>query len=407
MRSDTGLKSRIEAAAAALFPQVRAIREHLHAHPELSFVEYQTSGFVAGKLEEWGIEHTRGWGGTGIVALLKGGLPAEKDTCTAVRAELDALPISEDSAAGYCSRNKGVMHACGHDAHTACLLGAARILQQCKEAWSGTLKLIFQPGEEKHPGGGSLLLAEGVLQNPTVDRILALHVYPTLPAGVVGFREGKYMASTDEIHITIRGKGGHAALPHQTIDPISIAAEVITALQQIVSRRSNPVVPCVLSFGHIAGGTANNIIPDTVTLSGTLRTMDEDWRAEAHRLIEKVTTSVCESWGATAEITIPKGYPSLYNNPALTVQASGLAKEYLGAAQVRVLDLRMTADDFAFYSHKIPGCYFRLGTAAGEKYGHSVHTAQFDISAEALKTGSGLLAYLVASLNREAVLHPE
>ena len=395
------LKDRIEATAAEIFPQVRSIREHIHAHPELSFEEYLTSDFVAGRLQDWGIEFTRGWGGTGIVALLKGDLPAEKETCTAVRAELDALPILEDSSAGYCSQNKGIMHACGHDAHTACLLGAARILQSCKDAWTGTLKLIFQPGEEKHPGGGSLLLAEGVLESPKVDRILALHVYPTLPAGVVGFREGKYMASTDEIHLTIRGKGGHAALPHQTIDPISIAAEVVMALQQLVSRRSNPVVPCVLSFGHIAGGTANNIIPDTVTLSGTLRTMDEDGRTEAHRLIQKVTTSICESWGATAEINIPKGYPSLYNNPALTAQSSGLAKEYLGSDQVRVLDLRMTADDFAFYSHQVPGCYFRLGTAAGEKYGHSVHTAQFDIQAEALQTGSGLMAFLVASLNNK------
>ena len=396
------LKARIEAAATQLFPQIEAIREHIHAHPELSFEEYLTSDFVAGKLEEWNIEYTRGWGGTGIVAILKGELPAATETCTAVRAELDALPILEASEAGYCSRTPGIMHACGHDAHTACLLGAARILQQCKDAWAGTLKLIFQPGEEKHPGGGSLLLAEGVLENPTVDRILALHVYPTLPAGVVGFREGKYMASTDEIHITIRGKGGHAALPHQTIDPISIAAEVVMALQQLVSRRSNPVVPCVLSFGHIAGGTANNIIPDTVTLSGTLRTMDEDWRAEAHRLIEKVTTNICESWGAAAEINIPKGYPSLYNNPALTAVASGFAKDYLGTDQVRVLDLRMTADDFAFYSHQVPGCYFRLGTAGDEKFGHSVHTNQFDINAEALQTGSGLMAFLVAALNNQA-----
>ena len=400
--NNQSLKAGIETAAAELFPQVQAIREHIHANPELSFEEYLTSDFVAGKLEEWGIPFTRGWGGTGLVALLQGELPADTETCTAVRAELDALPILEDSEAGYCSKNKGIMHACGHDAHTACLLGAARILQGCTEAWAGTLKLIFQPGEEKHPGGGSLLLAEGVLESPKVDRILALHVYPTLPAGVVGFREGKYMASTDEIHLTIRGKGGHAALPHQTIDPISIAAEVVMALQQVVSRRSNPVVPCVLSFGHIAGGTANNIIPDTVTLSGTLRTMDEDWRAEAHRLIQQVATSICESWGAIAEINIPKGYPSLYNNPALTTEASGFAKDYLGPEQVRVLDLRMTADDFAFYSHKVPGCYFRLGTAAGEKFGHSVHTNKFDISAEALKTGSGLMAFLVASLNNKA-----
>lgn len=391
---------RIQKTAASLFPQIRRFREHIHSHPELSFEEHNTAAFIAGKLRDWNIPFTEGWAGTGIVAIVQGRNPEK--SCTAVRAELDALPIQEVSDAPYASLKKGVMHACGHDVHAACLLGVARILQLMKDEWEGTAKLIFQPGEEKHPGGGSLLLEAGVLESPSVDRILALHVYPTLPAGVVGFREGQYMASTDEIHITIQGKGGHAALPHQTIDPVTIAAYVVVNLQQLVSRRSNPVLPCVLSFGKIEGGTVNNVIPDTVTLSGTLRTMDETWRAEAHRLIADVVRSTCATWGATAEIDIPKGYPSLYNDPMLTRQASELAKDFLGAENVRELDLRMTADDFAFYGHEVPGCYFRLGTASpdGGKYTASVHTNTFDIEASALETGAGLMAWLVMRAGR-------
>ncbi len=391
---------KIQKTAASLFPQIRRFREHIHRNPELSFEENATAAFIAQKLREWGIPFTEGWAGTGIVAIIEGRNPEK--TCTAVRAELDALPIQEVSDAPYASLKKGVMHACGHDVHSACLLGVARILQLLKDEWEGTAKLIFQPGEEKHPGGGSLLLEAGVLEAPKVERILALHVYPTLPAGVVGFREGKYMASTDEIHITIHGKGGHAALPNQTIDPVTIAAYVVVNLQQLVSRRSNPVVPCVLSFGKIEGGTVNNVIPDSVTLSGTLRTMDETWRTEAHRLIAEVVKSTCAAWGATAEIDIPKGYPSLYNDPALTRQARELAKDFLGAENVRELDLRMTADDFAFYGHEVPGCYFRLGTASadGGQYTASVHTNTFDIEASALETGAGLMAWLVMRVGR-------
>lgn len=392
----------IHETARALAPQIQQFREHIHSHPELSFEEKETAAFVSGKLGEWGIPFTGGWAGTGIVALVEGKNPGK--TCTAIRAELDALPILEDSTAPYVSQNKGVMHACGHDVHMAALLGVARMLQLHKDDWEGTAKLIFQPGEEKHPGGGSLMLAEGVLESPKVNRILALHVYPHLPAGVVGFRSGQYMASTDEIHITIRGKGGHAALPHQTIDPVTIAAYTVVNLQQLVSRRSNPVVPCVLSFGKISGGTVNNVIPDTVTLSGTLRTMDETWRAEAHRLIKEVVNNTCAAWGATAEIDIPKGYPSLYNNPELTNRARALAEEFLGPENVRELSLRMTADDFAFYGHAVPGCYFRLGTASadGKSCTASVHTNTFDIEPSALETGFGLMSWLVMQLNNQA-----
>jgi amidohydrolase len=243
-----------------------------------------------------------------------------------------------------------------------------------------------------------MMIAEGVLQNPAVNAILALHVYPHLPAGIVGFRGGQYMASTDEIHITIEGKGGHAALPHQTIDPIAIAAQVIVALQQIISRRSNPIIPSVLSFGKIAGGTVNNVIPDSVELAGTLRTMDESWRAEAHELIKAVVLNTCAAFGAKASIDIPKGYPSLFNDETLTAQVRSFAEEFLGAEHVTQLSLRMTADDFAFYSHQVPGCYFRLGTNTNnEQHTTSVHNAHFDIDENALVTGAGLMSYAAFS----------
>ncbi|MBS1616224.1 MAG: amidohydrolase [Bacteroidetes bacterium] len=381
-------------AAAEGMDEWSRIRRHLHRHPELSFEEVETAAFISGQLRAWGIDHEQGIAGTGIVGVLEGREPGKR--CVAVRAELDALPINEANDVPYKSAREGVMHACGHDVHMTCLLGLLRILSQHREAWVGRLKFMFQPGEEKHPGGGSLMIAEGVLQNPTVDAIFGLHVYPHLPAGVVGFRPGQYMASTDEIHIRIIGKGGHAALPHQTIDPISIAAQIITALQQVVSRKSNPVSPCVLSFGRIAGGTVNNVIPEFVELSGTLRAMDETWRTRAHGLIRNIVEGISTAFEAHAELDIPKGYPSLYNDPELTARAEAKAREYLGDTQVRLLSLRMTADDFAFYSHQVPGCYFRIGTSREEReFTASVHHPKFDIDERAMETAIGTLAWAV------------
>lgn len=392
-QSAPGLQARIRKGAAILFPHIQALRQHIHAHPELSFEEHNTAGFVSEQLIAWGIPHTTGIAGTGIVALVEGKAPSSR--CIAIRSELDALPILERSNAAYKSTKEGVMHACGHDVHTSILLGVAKLLHDLRSEWEGTAKLIFQPGEEKHPGGGSLMLKAGVLEAPKVDSILALHVYPNLPSGHVGFRSGQYMASTDEIHLTIRGKGGHAALPHLTIDPIAITAQILVGLQQVVARRANPVSPCVLSFGKISGGTVGNVIPDEVKLSGTLRTMNEDWRKEAHRLIRGYIEESCTAWGATAEIDIPLGYPSLYNDPALTARARARAEEMLGVDHVHTLDLRMTADDFAFYSHAVPGCYFRLGTSrAGKDFTASVHTAGFDIDENAMRTGMEVMAWL-------------
>lgn len=387
------MQALIKQKATAYFPEIQAIRHHIHAHPELSFQEFETSKFIAEKLKSFGIEEQQTLAGTGIVALIKGKNPDKK--CIALRADMDALPIQEANEVAYKSKNEGVMHACGHDVHSTCLLGAAKILQELKDEFEGTVKLIFQPGEEKHPGGASLMIKDGALLNPKPEAIFALHVYPHLPCGTVGFRAGQYMASADEIYITIEGKGGHAALPHQTVDPIGIAAQVITALQQVVARKANPLIPSVLTFGKIAGGFATNVIPDKVELLGTFRTMDETWRYEAHQWIATITKEICHSYGANATVEIPKGYPSLFNEPQLTTQAEAWAKTYMGAENVKTLNLRMAAEDFSFYAQEMPACFFRIGTNRNnEEFTAPVHNAHFNIDEEALKNGVGLFAWV-------------
>ncbi len=385
--------NRIREKAEQYFPEVQAIRHHIHSYPELSFQEYNTSAFISQQLTNWGISHQTNVAGTGIVALIQGKNPDKK--CIALRADMDALPIQELNDTDYRSQNDGVMHACGHDVHSSCLLGAAKILHELRDEFEGTIKLIFQPGEEKHPGGASLMIEAGVLENPKPQAIFALHVYPHLPVGTAGFRAGQYMASADEIYITIEGKGGHAALPHQTVDPIAIAAQVITGLQQVVARKSNPLLPCVLTFGKIAGGFATNVIPDKVEILGTLRTMDEPWRKEARKWIKDIIEQTCAAYGAKAFVDMPPGYPSLYNDPALTNVAEGWAKEYVGAEQVHTLDMRMAGEDFSFYTHHVPGCFFRIGTNQNnEKFLAAVHNAHFDIDENAMKTGVGLFSWI-------------
>ncbi len=386
------LKKQILEKAEQYFPEVQAIRHYLHANPELSFHEHKTSAYVADKLKGLGITYQQGVAGTGIVALIAGNNPGKR--CIALRADMDALPIMEANDVPYRSLNDGVMHACGHDVHTSCLLGAAHILNDLRESFEGTVKLIFQPGEEKNPGGASIMVKEGVLENPKPEAIFALHVYPHLPAGTAGFRAGQYMASADEIYITIQGKGGHAALPHQTIDPIAISALVITGLQQIISRKGNPLIPSVLTFGKIHGGLATNVIPDKVEILGTFRTMDEKWRYEAHRWIKEFTEQTCSAYGAQALVEIPPGYPSLYNDPALTAKAEAWAKEYIGDANVHELDMRMASEDFSFYTQHVPGCFFRIGTSKGGKeFIAPVHNSHFDINEESMKTGMGMMAW--------------
>ena len=371
-------------------------RHHIHAHPELSFQEDNTSAFIASRLREWGISFQSGLAGTGLVALIEGKNPSSR--VIALRADMDALPIQEMNDVPYKSTNAGVMHACGHDVHSACLLGAAKLLQETRADWEGTVKLIFQPGEEKHPGGASLLIKEGVLENPKPSAIVALHVYPHLPYGQLGFRAGQYMASADEIYITVKGRGGHAALPHQTVDPIVIAANLLVSLQQVISRQCNPLSPSVLSFGKIQGGVAGNVIPDEVRLEGTLRCFDETWRAKAHELIKTHTEGLCRALGGDAVVDIPMGYPSLFNDPSVTEKVRGMATQVVGESNVIDLDLRMAAEDFSFYTHQVPGCFFRLGTSFEGKFEKPVHNAQFDIYDKAIGIGVQMFCEVASGL---------
>ena len=389
---EESLKLRIQEEAQRLFPAIREIRRHIHQHPELSFEEFQTSAFLKTKLAETGIEFTGGWVETGIRAVLTGKTAGKT---LALRGDMDALPILENSNTLYASVNAGIMHACGHDVHSACVLGAGMILHAIREQWNGEVVLLFQPGEEKLPGGARLMLKEGVFDDKIPAAVLAQHVFPSLPAGKVGFRGGKYMASTDELYITVRGKGGHGAMPHQVNDPIVAAAQIILALQQISSRLAAPGTPTVLSIGKIIANGATNVIPDEVKLEGTFRTMDEPWRMRAHEHIHRICTETGHAMGVKAEVEIRKGYPVLDNDETLTERCVQAAGEYLGAENVELLEKRMTAEDFAWIAQEYPSCFYRLGTA-GENgaFTSGVHTSTFDINEEALITGMGLMAWL-------------
>lgn len=382
----------IKRLSEELHEETVGIRRHLHAYPELSFEEYNTSAFVQEKLTALGIPFQI-MADTGVVGLIQGALPS--NTVIALRADMDALPIHEVAGRVYGSQNPGVMHACGHDVHTSSLLAVAAILTRIKDSFGGTVKLIFQPGEEKLPGGASLMIKEGVLKSPEPQAILGQHVLPMLPAGKVGFRSGKYMASTDELYITVNGKGGHGAQPQQNTDPVLITAHIITALQQVVSRMADPKMPTVLSIGKIQADGATNIIPDQVFLQGTFRTFDEQWRKDAHQRMKKVAEGIAESMGGSCDFEIRVGYPFLVNEEKLTQSSKQYAVEYLGAEQVVDLDLWLAGEDFAYYSQEIDACFYRLGTGNEEKGLTSpVHTATFDIDEDALRIGPGLMAYI-------------
>jgi len=386
----------VKQLAAGIATELVAVRHHLHKHPELSMKEENTSSFIASKLDEYGIKYTRGIAVNGIVGIIEGINP-QKHTI-ALRADMDALPLTEENKADYCSVNVGVMHACGHDVHMTCLLGAAKILQQLHEQFEGTIKLIFQPSEEQFPGGASMMIKEGVLENPAPEKIFAQHVLPELEAGKVGFRPGKYMASTDEIYLTVKGKGGHAATPELNVDPVLIAAHILVALQQIISRNAPPVLPAVLSFGRFIAEGRTNIIPNEVKLEGTIRTFDEKWRADAHLKITKMAQSIAEGMGGTCEVFIDKGYPFVVNDDAVTVQAKAYAVEYLGAANVVEIPMRLTAEDFAYYSHLVPSCLYRLGVRNESKgFNHNLHTSRFDVDESSIELGAGLMAWLAVS----------
>ena len=387
------LKEKIKQLAKDQFDEIKAIREHLHANPELSFKEHNTSKFISSKLSEWGISPETDVADTGIVALIKGNNPEKK--ITALRADIDALPIHEANQVPYKSKNEGVMHACGHDVHTSSLLGTAKILNTLRDEFEGTVKLIFQPGEEKIPGGASLMIKEGVLEKPKVDNIIGQHVMPLIEAGKVGFRSGMYMASADEIYVKVKGKGGHGAMPEMNVDPVLITAHILTALQQIVSRNASPKVPSVLSFGKVIAEGATNVIPNEVYLEGTFRTMDEEWRASAHQKMKKMAEGIAESMGGSCEFDIHKGYPFLVNEPELTERSRAAAIEFLGEENVQELDLWLAAEDFAYYSQEIDACFYRLGVRNEAKgITSSVHTPTFDIDPLALETGMGLMSWL-------------
>lgn len=387
------MKGKIKRLASEYNNEIIKIRRHIHAYPELSNKEYKTSDYIVSKLREYKIPFVQGIDRTGIVALIDGKAPLSK--VIALRADMDALPINEENDVEYKSKNPGVMHACGHDVHIASLLGTAKILNELREDFEGSVKLIFQPSEEKFPGGALSMINEGILKNPVPQHIFAQHVMPELEVGKIGIRSGKYMASTDELYFTVKGKGGHAATPYLNIDPVLIAAHIIIALQQIISRNSNPVNPSVLSIGRVIADGSTNIIPNEVKMQGTFRTFDEKWRDDAHKKITKIAKLTAESMGGDCDVLIDSGYPNLINDEKTSTDVKKYAEDYLGKENVLDLEIQMTAEDFAYYSQIIPACFYRLGI--GNKLKgiiSNLHTPTFDVDEKCLEIGMGLMAWI-------------
>ncbi len=365
-------------------------RRYLHAHPELSFQEHETGRYIADQLKEWGIEVRTGIAGTGVIAVLRGAKPGPT---ICLRADMDALPIQEAGGLAYRSVNPGVMHACGHDAHTAMVLAAGRVLHALRGRWNGTVLLLFQPGEEKIPGGASLVLKEGALKDPAPESIIGQHVTPELEVGKVGFHAGPFMASSDEIHVTVKGKGGHAASPEKLVDPIMIAARLLLTLKEEFEewRKDRQLV---LGFGRVIADGATNVVPDEVTIAGTLRTFDEDLRKELHAWLPKRAKEVCASHGGSCDFEVRRGYPVVVNDPGMTERIRMAAAEFLGAEHVVDMPRRMGSEDFAFYTQVMPGCFFRLGTGEPKKGpAPGLHTPAFNIAEEAMAIGAGVLAW--------------
>ena len=379
-----------------LVEEIITIRRQLHQHPELSFCEYKTSETIRGLLDQWGIDYTFPHVETGIVARVEGAKPGKR---IALRSDMDALPITENSGLSFSSRNKGVMHACGHDMHMASLLGTIRVLDQLKHEIYGEVLFLFQPGEELIPGGAKLMLEEGVFKGREPHLIIAQHVLPEMDAGHVGFKPGMYMAANDEIFITVKGKGGHGALRQHIKDPILMASQILISLQEELMRRAPGDSPTVLSFGKVLADGAVNVIPDDVILEGTFRTMNEEWRKEAHDLIKKLASDIASSMGGSVEVEIRHGYPLLQNNEQITRESKRLATLLLGKAYVEDMEIRMTAEDFAWFTQKIPGMMYRLGVGyPGSEQPFSLHTPQFKVNESALRTGISLMAYLAIEL---------
>ncbi len=391
------IQSKIKELSKQYLDEIIHVRRHLHKHPELSFHEFETSGFIQKKLDEHGIPYKSGYVKTGIIAKIEGKNPTSK--IIALRGDMDALPINENTGLSFQSVNSGVMHACGHDVHTSSVLGSAIILNSLKTEFEGTILIIFQPAEEKLPGGAKRMMEEGALDDPTPEIVIGQHIMPDLPVGTLGFKSGMYMASTDEIYLTVKGKGGHAAMPHQLTDNVLITSHIIVALQQIVSRNAKASVPSVLSFGKITANGATNIIPSEVHIEGTFRTMDEEWRSTAHKKIEQVATLTARAMGADCEIEIKKGYPFLVNHDKITQNAAKLAREYLGDNKVVDLELRMTSEDFAYFSQKFPSTFYRLGVKPVDlEDPPPLHTANLTVDESALSIGMETMAFIAFGL---------
>ena len=390
---DIHLREKIKQLAEQHFKDIVEIRRHIHQHPELSFEEVETSLYIQEQLNSTGIPFKKGFVGTGIAGWING--RTEKGMTVALRADMDGLPVHEKNDLPYKSQNEGKMHACGHDLHMSALLGASRILHSLRDEFDGKILLIFQPAEEKLPGGANMMLQEGVFDDGLPDVIIGQHVMPLLETGKIGYRPGKYMASTDEIYLTVRGSGGHAAMPWQLTDPVLIAAHIIIALQQIVSRLANPAIPSVLSFGRVEALGATNIIPSEVKMAGTFRTMNEVWRREAHEKITQIAKSIAAGMGGDCEVDILHGYPVLFNHEEYTRRAVSYSQKLLGEKNVVDLELRMTAEDFAYFAEKIPGVFYRFGiTDAEGKFSSPLHSSGFMADEEALVTAMANMAYL-------------
>ena len=388
-------------AAEKVFDHVCSVRRRLHQNPELSFEEKETSAFVKQELESLGLTVRGPFAGYALSANIGPG----NGPMVALRADMDALPITEDSGLPFSSQKPGVMHACGHDVHTSSLLGAARILSGMADSLPGTIRLMFQPAEERLPGGAQAMIKEGVFEDGKPAAVLGQHVNPEIEVGGIGVKPGLFMASADDVYITIHGKGGHAAKPHQCIDPISIAAQVIVALQQVVSRGADPITPSVLTFGHIEGNGARNVIPDSVSLMGTFRTVDEEWRRRAHDSIRSIARHVAEGLGASCDVEVEVGYPAVENDVELAHRVEAAGQEYFGEKNVTRMDTAMWAEDFSYFAQEAPACFYNLGVM-NSKLGWTspVHSPTFRADEEALRLGSGFMAWLAfRELHRAAV----
>ena len=364
----------------------------MHMHPELSFQEFETSNYIKSILKSWDINFLDGYANTGILVNLEGKEPSSR--VIALRADFDALPILEENDVEYKSKNEGIMHACGHDAHTASMLGALKILHKTKDHWRGTIKFIFQPAEERLPGGAKQMIEEGVLENPNVQHVIAQHVLPELEVGKVGFRCGTYMASTDELYFTISGKGGHAAIPSSYNNPIIASSELVLDLNQFFNDKAD----AIFAIGYIDGTGSTNIIPNEVNLMGTFRALDESFRLESHNHMNRIVDQVAKKYNIKIDLNIKKGYPALNNDIQFTLNQINKAKEFLGEKNVIDLPIRMTAEDFSYFANAVPSCFYRLGTGNKDKgLIHGLHTSKFNIDEDSLKIGMGLMAFLAIS----------